>query len=198
MTILAANNWKSNAEIIQDCATLGYLKKEWLILDPTYGKGTWWKLWKPDNLVIHDKKIDGVDFRKLPYKDYYFDACVYDPPYVSIGGRKSTTIPEFHEKYGLIKAPKTPKELQVLINQGLAEVARVTKNKGFILVKCQDYISSSKLWIGTHYTLICGLSIGLELFDRLEHIGNIRPQPKNRRQVHARRNLSTLFVFRKG
>jgi hypothetical protein len=35
--ILAATSWRSNAELIADCAALGYLRANWLTLDPTYG-----------------------------------------------------------------------------------------------------------------------------------------------------------------
>lgn len=38
---------------------------------------------------------------------------------------------------------------------------------------------------------------GFELVDRFEHVGRPGPQPPRDRQLHARRNHSTLFVFRK-
>jgi tRNA G10 N-methylase Trm11 len=198
MIVLAANRWVGNAELIEDCARLGYLHKEWLTLDPTYGRGVWWKNWRPDNLVTHDlHTLDDVDFRDLPEPDSHFDAVAYDPPYVCVGGRTTTGIPDMHDRFGLTAAPRTPADLQELINAGLDEMYRVLKPKGFLLTKCQDYISSGKLWIGTHHTLTHALGLGFTLFDRLEHIGNPRPQPPRPRQVHARRNLSTLFVFRK-
>lgn len=40
--VLAATAWKTNADLIVDCARLGYLRKEWITLDPTYGRGLWW------------------------------------------------------------------------------------------------------------------------------------------------------------
>ena len=38
--ILAIAKWSSNAALIADCARLGYLRKEWRTLEPTYGYGT--------------------------------------------------------------------------------------------------------------------------------------------------------------
>jgi hypothetical protein len=71
-------------------------------------------------------------------------------------------------------------------------------SNGIVLVKCQDYISSGKLWPGTHPTLTCALDLGFRFEDRFEHVmANPRPQPLRKQQVHAHRNLSTLFVFRK-
>ena len=68
---------------------------------------------------------------------------------------------------------------------------------GLILVKVQDYISSGKFFPGTHYTLTQALNLGCEIVDRFERTQpHPRPQPPGRRQVHARRNLSTLFVLR--
>lgn len=193
MTVLAATRWTTNAEMIEACAELGYLRREWLTLDPTYGRGIWWKKWAPERLICTDR--DTVDFRALPYPEASFDAVVFDPPYVCVGGRTTTGTPDMHDRYGLTDAPTSPAKLQRYINAGLTECARVVKPRGPVLVKCQDYVSSGKLWIGTHHTLTHGLVLGLELVDRLEMITSPRPQPPGRRQVHARRNLSTLFVF---
>ena len=192
--ILASGSWPTNAELIADVAKL-YLDESWRILDPTHGKGIWWKKWRPRELVTHDIRQDGVDFRSLPHRDAEFDAVAFDPPYVCVGGRKTTTIEDMHDRYGLTDAPKSPAELQDLINAGLAECLRVCKPGRPVLVKVQDYVSSGKLWIGTHHTLTHALKLGATLTDRFEHVTSIRPQPPGRRQVHARRNLSTLCVF---
>jgi hypothetical protein len=195
--IKAATAWPTNADMIADVASLGYIKADDVVLDPTYGRGLWWTKFTPANLTKHDIAIDRVDFRSLPHEANKFDVVAYDPPYVCVGGRATTTMPDLHDRYGLTDAPRTPSALQCMINEGLSEAARVVKPRGHIIVKCQDYVSSGKLWIGTHHTLQHGVAIGLTCVDKLEHLAGIRPQPPNRRQVHARRNLSTLFVFQK-
>lgn len=197
--IYAAQEWPHNSALIADCARLGYLHEDWRTLDPTYGKGNWWKDFRPKDLVAHDIALDGVDFRNLSYPNNSFDAVAYDPPYVSVGGRTTTGIKDFYNAYGLEDAPLSPQGLQSYINTGLAEMYRVVKPKGYVLVKCQDYISSGKLWIGTYLTQEFALILGFKTIDRFEYIQSKgRPQPKGRRQVHARRNNSTLFVFQKG
>lgn len=196
--ILAAHAWPTNAELVEDCARLGYLGSDWLTLDPTYGRGTWWTMWQPTRLIGHDLRSDGVDFRSMPYDPGAFDAAVFDPPYISTGGRKTSTAEDFNDRYGLHTTPKTPKTLQEdLINPGITELARVIRPRGMLLVKCMDYVSSGRLWPGTHHTLTHALSVGFDLVDRLEHIRTPGPQPPRDRQVHARRNLSTLFVLRR-
>lgn len=193
MVILAANSWKSNADLIRDCHLLGYIKDEDVVLDSTYGKGVWWNKWRPPRLVAHEG-----DFLDLKYPEGFFDVATFDPPYIAPGGRTTTTINEFNERYGLNYTPKTPLLLQNLINDGLSVVSTKVRQKGLILVKCMDYVSSGKLFPGTHYTLTFAINhLNLELVDRFEHIGRPRAQPKGRRQVHARRNLSTLFVLRR-
>ena len=196
--VLAATYWPTNAHLIEACAQLGYLAADRPTLDPTYGRGIWWKRWRPNRLATHDIRLDGVDFRDLPHADQEFGAVAFDPPYVSVGGRKTTTMPDFQNRYGIDTAPTTPTGVQLLINAGLEECCRVLEPNGWLLVKCQDYISSGRLQPGTHWTLERALQLGMIYFDRLEHIAIApRPQPSRRRQVHARRNLSTLLVFRR-
>lgn len=218
--MLAAHRWSSNAELIADCARLGYLRPEWHTLDPTFGEGTWWKAWRPEKLTIHHRAKDGSDFRSLPYPDGSFDAIAYDPPYVCPGGRSTSTITEMHDRYGMNEGGcadpdfRTPDQLQELINDGLTEMHRLVRPaarqsmtpdgaNGVVVVKCKDYIWSGRLHLGTHHTLSHALDLGFVLEDRLEHIGSPGPQPtvnpdgSPRRQAHARRNLSTLFVLRR-
>lgn len=197
MTVLAATAWPTNADLIADCAVLGYLSDTDHVLDPTYGRGKWWTKWRPEKLTHHNRTEDGSDFRELPYATGTFDAIAYDPPYVCVGGRDTSGLPDYLDRYGMGDAPSSPVLLQRLINWGLTEMHRLVKPGGIVLVKCQDYVSSGKLWLGTHHTLTHALALGFECVDRLEHIGSARPQPPGRRQVHVRRNLSTLFVLRK-
>jgi hypothetical protein len=204
--------------MIADCARLLYLRPDDYTLDPTHEKGTWWKQWRPNKLETNDIDKDGWDFRDAPYDDETFDAIAYDPPYVCVGGRRTSTLKGFQNAYGIDTAPKTPEALQALINDGLTEMHRLVKPRvtkkfqltrpnGIVLVKCQDYTSGGHMWPGTHYTLEHAFALGFTLWDRLEYLTKkARAQPTNRtrkdgktvRQEHARRNVSTLLVLRKG
>lgn len=216
MTVLAAHRWQTNADLILDVARLGYLKTDDHILDPTHGKGIWWQKWRPEKLTAHNRSLDGSDFRDLPYPDGSFDTVAFDPPYVCPGGRKTSTIGEMHDRYGMNEGGhadpdfRTPAELQAIIDAGLTEMARLVRpartkrDGGIIVVKCQNYIWSGELWEGAERTRDHAVhGLGLVVVDRLEMIGDPGPQPTTnkdgspRRQVHARRNLSTLFVFRR-
>jgi hypothetical protein len=196
--------WPSNAELIVDVARLGWLRPGWRVLDPTFGRGTWWKLWRPRHLDCHDLRLDGVDFTRLPHPAGYYDAVAFDPPYVATGGRDTSTVPEFQDRYGLYEAPGSPRQLQQLIDRGLAECTRVVRPRGLVLVKCADYVSSGRLWPGVFRTFERAERLGLELVDELVHATEPGMQPLDRtrkddepvRQHHARFNSSTLLVFR--
>ncbi len=195
MTVFAAALWQTNADLIHDVAKLGYLDGH--VLDPTYGKGNWWTVWKPEKMTTHDLALDGYDFRDLPYPDGTFDAVAYDPPYVSPGGRETSGIKGMHEAYGMADTPKSPRALWQYNTLGFNECVRVLRKGGHIAYKSMDYITSGTFQPVTHWIIEDALDLGLEYVDRFEHIGGVRPQPSGRRQVHARRNLSTLLVFRK-
>lgn len=85
--VLAIAKWPTNGHLIADCARLGYLRHDDLVLDPTYGYGTFWKVWRPTNLIACDLDVtkspigDPVDFTALPFAHLGFDAVVFDPPY---------------------------------------------------------------------------------------------------------------------
>lgn len=120
----------------------------------------------------------------------------------SPGGRKTSTLPDFNDRFGLLTTPKNPEENQAKMNAGLAECARVASR--FVLVKCKDYVWSGRLFPGVWRTQSFAAYLGLELVDLFHHVGDPGPQPKNRtradgapvRQQHARQNLSVLLVFR--
>lgn len=197
MTVLAAQHWASNAELIYDVACLGYLRKDDHVLDPTFQNGVWWKRFMPDHLTYHTRELDPTwDFRDMSrYGNDAFDVVAFDPPYVSKGGRSTSGIPEMDERYGLTDAPSSPAGVQELINDGLAECNRVAKR--IVLVKCQSYISSGRFFPGDYQTWWhATYALGMPLIDRFVHVTKApRPQPGGRRQVHARNNVSTLFVF---
>lgn len=195
VTILAATAWSTNADLIADCVQLGYLRSEWRTIDPTYGRGNWWKKWRPDDLVTHDLKIDGVDFRDLPEPSDSLDVVAFDPPYIAQGGRATSTAGEFMDRYGLVDVPKTTDETTRLIVAGIDEFSRVTKRKGILLLKCMNYVNGGRYRTAAYDVLSHATSHGWRLIDELVHLRKPGPQPNRDRQMHARRNYSVLFVL---
>jgi tRNA G10 N-methylase Trm11 len=210
--IYAAQSWPSNAELIRDVAKLGYIRQTDTVLDPTFGNGVWWKLFLPDYLIAHDIAMDGVDFALLPEADQSVDVVAFDPPYVAPGGRSTSTL-IMYGQYGNLQTPKDPAMLQTLINWGLHEAVRVVRRKGYVLVKCMNYVSSGHVWPGVFRTQEYALGLNLRFVTMFVHSGETAgPQPKVRfktvtvngtktrvlsTQQHPRNNYSVLLVLRK-
>lgn len=194
---MAIDKWPSNAELIADCFELGYLSDEWLTLDCTFGEGVFHKVRSPKRLIATDKDPykslfgSSVDFRYLPFKDRAFDCVIYDGPYKLQGTSNETNM---DERYGTKETVRWQDRMQ-LLHDGFEECARVLGN-GFLLAKCQAQVCSGAVrWQDVEY-INHGYELGLDLVDRFD-ILSYRAQPDGRSQVHARRNHSTLLIFKR-
>ena len=223
MTIMAATKWPKNAHMIADVARLGYLHEDIITLDMTYGRGTWWKKFRPTILVANGTDLEHkpdltADFRAMPFRDGAFSQIIFDPPYVVKGGRRTSTMEDHQDRYGMTDAPTNPLEGQQLVNDGLAESARLLETNGVLLVKAQDYVSSGRVHWGVDETTIFSRALGLRKVDQFLFLNNGSAQDKARTkrcatcsgegcivcdnsgsipvaQQHARRNVSVLMVF---
>lgn len=188
---------QSNGPLIAAASDL-WLFPEDRVVDVTYGRGKFWTVVRPANLVAHDKYVgDGVDFRELPEADGSVDVVVFDPPYIAQGGRETSTLPDFMDRYGLEDVPKTTAELERLIADGIGEANRVLAPAGRLWVKCMDYVNGGRLVLGRHHVVSTALSHGLEQVDEFIHHSGVGPQPTGRNQLHSRRAHSFLCIFQK-
>lgn len=185
----------SNADLVATVAPL-YLTGS--VCDLTYGVGGWWRRFRPDPFVGHDldpQKGDGVDFTALPEDDETYDATTFDPPYIAPGGLETSTAPEFRARFGLLQ--RTRDELWSMIGDGLAEASRVTKRRGYVLVKCMDATFSEELELGHVRVVELGRELGLRTHDLIVHHTGSGPGGHNIATVkRARRHHSYLVVFR--
>lgn len=199
---MAIRTWASNAELIADCARLGYLRQEWRTLDCTYGYGTFWNIWRPRHLIgtdidphrNHFSPGTGEDFRRLPFSNRSFDCVVLDPPY-KLNGTPNENAGGMDERFGVHRVTDWRERMQ-LVRDGLTECERVLGD-GYLLLKCQDQVCSGKVRWQTDEFTEHARSLGLGKVDRFDFL-SYRPQPNGRRQIHARRNASTLLVFKRG
>lgn len=192
MTIPAVSNWKSNAELISDVASL-HLRTTTQIFDATYGRGIWWNAWRPKTLLANDLDTSSpagfhFDFREFPFKAGQFQCVAYDPPYKLSG---TNSLDDFDARYGL-KDLRWQDRMQLIID-GAVECGRVARET--LLIKCQDQVCSGQMrWQTIEITN--ALSDSWRLADRFDMIGNSIPQPQQS-QYHARNRGSTLLVFKK-
>lgn len=195
--IRSIGDWNTNAELLADVASLGWITDDMSVLDATYGHGRFWTKYRPPNLLgvdlNADKSMDGPqDFRALPYSDGTFDVVVFDPPYRLNG----TPDQDYDEAFG-IDTVAGWRDRMALICEGAAECARVASKH--LLVKCQDQVVSGQMRWQTDAVTEVVTARGFRKADRFDFgSSGGRPQPPGRRQVHARHSASQLLIFTRG
>jgi SAM-dependent methyltransferase len=189
-----------NDLLIEQVAQL-YLRPGMRVADITYGKGTFWLRIDLDKYHFFPSDIVTVpecphDFREeLPYEPDSFDVVVFDPPYTHNPGQmivndsyqlKETTKGFYHDD--IIK----------LYRQGMTQAVRILKPGGTLWVKCMDEIESGVQRL-SHIEIyeIARLALSLQIQDLFVITQKYPPVVQHKRQKHARKNHSYLWVFRK-
>ena len=182
-----------NAGLIAYVAPL-WIPPDALVLDDTYGGGGWWKQWRPERLIAHDRyTLDGVDFRQLPELDASVDVVAFDPPYVSTGNPATSTVPDLYARYGIGQTGW--RATFELVAAGMKEATRVLVPRGRLLVKCCDFVESGQRRWGHDHVVTTARNLGLRQRDEVIHISGTGPQPARPRQLTTRRAHSFLCLF---
>lgn len=199
--VLAVAVKGTNADLIVRLADLRYLEPGIRTLDPTYGRGRFWRRWRPDELVCHDldpdKAPDGVaDFTRLPYDDGAFGAVAFDPPYKLNGAAGSHAS---DEDYGVARKASW-QDRHALIRAGITEAARVVApaervrvdrgryelRGGVVLIKCQNQVCAGAVRWQTREFADHAATVGLELVDELLLLGYREQPPRTRKHGECR------------
>jgi hypothetical protein len=175
-----------------------YAKDGDTIADVTYGKGNFWK--KVDlvryDFYPSDIKTNGYDFKNLPYEDNIFDIVAFDPPYMH--GSPAPINDEFDKTYlNNEKGGWGYKYVYSLYLDGMKESWRILKQSGILLVKCQDQIESGKNYFDHIIIYDMAKEMGYIAEDLFILSRNQIPMMRHKYQLHARKNHSYLWVFRK-
>lgn len=186
----------TNAELMRAVAPL-YL--EGSVLDVTYGEGAWWDCFRPDPFACHDlNTLDGVDCRALPEADSTWATVAFDPPYVHAGtaGRSKArpgTPLRFFQRYG-IGSRRVGDPLE-LIAAGTVEACRVASD--FVLVKCMEYVASSRFNDAPLIATLAALEAGWHKHDQIVHYsgGGLGGAHRTLEVLRAQRAHSYLLVF---
>ena len=173
------------------------------VADVTYGKGVFWNRVSPEtyNLLATDLAT-GVDCRDLPYEDGSIDCVVLDPPYMHSPGGTAYTSHQPYESYyknnstGNRTRSKYHEAVLDLYVDGGREAYRVLRERGTLIVKCQDEVCSNRQRF-THVEIMSEYErLGLVPEDLFVVMRNNRPGvSRMARQVHARKNHSYFLVF---
>ena len=174
-----------------------------IVADVTFGKGVFWRHVPKGQFVLLATDIqDGVDCRALPYDEESIDCVVLDPPYMHTpGGTAHTAHTPFEEHYrnnGSRNRTKSKYHEAVLdlYRDAGCEAYRVLRERGVLIVKCQDEVCSNRQRF-THVEIMQMYDqMGFVAEDLFVVLRNNRPGVSRAvRQVHARKNHSYFLVF---
>lgn len=174
-----------------------------IVADVTYGKGVFWRRIPENKYELRATDIlDGVDCRDLPYDDGEMDCVVLDPPYMhSPGGTAHLTQPAFERHYrnngsGSQSGSKYHEAVLDLYVEAGKEAYRVLRERGVLIVKCQDEVCSNRQRF-THVEIMESYdTIGFVAEDLFVTMRTNKPGVSYTiRQVHARKNHSYFLVF---
>jgi hypothetical protein len=203
MPILTARVGENSA-VFPDILEL-YVPKGGLVLDATFGPGAFWNSCAPTWRRIATDILGGrgdaqADVRSLPFPAGRFDACVFDPPYIfGAGGVLDPNINTRYRNNELKTGDwKGIGAIENLYFGGMAELTRVLRPSGVLIVKCMDLISSGKqhrvtisIWNFAKHAL------GMVDEDQFVVVNPHKPIMRHNYQLHARKNHSLFWVFRK-
>ncbi len=137
-----------------------------------------------------------ADCRQLPVGDQSFNVVMFDPPFLATTGPSlsKSTGNKTVNRFGSF--PSEP-ELFEFYRGSLRELYRVTKDKGVVIIKCQDKVSSG-IQILSHVDLcVMAESQGFYVKDLFVLVAKTRLTPdwQCQRQRHARKFHSYFLVL---
>lgn len=172
--------------------------------DPTYSKGNFYKgiidepLYKFD-IAPQLPSVEYADCRKLPLDDSSLDCIMFDPPFLATTGKSLDSNEDnnlINKRFGVYPSEK---ELHQFYVDSLSEFYRILKDKGILIFKCQDKISSGKQYMSHCFIYNEAIKIGYYPKDLFVLLAKNRLvadwQSKN--QKNARKFHSYFWVLQK-
>lgn len=172
-------------------------------LDVTYGSGNFYReIDQPKIKLDISPRFEDVvagDSRNLPFKDGSVQSVMFDPPFMISGGPRGLgdkeTSHALHHRFSWFKYWTS---LQEMYGSSIREANRVLRSGGWLVVKCQDQVSSGKQhWLHCDvyaYAIQCGL-YPKDLF--ILAAKNRMIPNWQKKQQHARKFHSYFWVFQK-
>ena len=173
--------------------------------DATYSVGNFYKntnISEPQYKFDINPQIDGVEYgdsRNLPLDDSSINCMMFDPPFLATTGKSLTENKNnniINKRFGTYPSEK---ELHQFYIDSLEEAYRVLVDKGILIFKCQDKISSGKQYMSHCFVHNEAVKIGFypkDLFILLAKSRLVADwQLKN--QKNARKFHSYFWVFEK-
>lgn len=172
------------------------------ILDMTYGLGVFWRNVDTEAYDVFKNDIDPKrgdyheDFRHTHFDDCAFSVVVLDPPYASRSSNKKSFVGSLYNNGN--HHLDTVEDMLKFYYDGMSEAKRLLEPGGYLMVKCMDEISGGKQ--KRNHISILEYAVGtLKMVDEdlFVLVSSGVPVMRHDHQLHARKNNSFLWVFRK-
>ena len=173
--------------------------------DPTYSIGNFYKntgIEEPLYKFDIKPQVDGVkygDCRNLPIEDNSLNCIMFDPPFLATTGKSLTENlggNKINKRFGVYPSET---ELHRFYIDSMKEAYRILKDKGILIFKCQDKISSGKQYMSHCFIHNEAVKLGFYPKDFFILLAKNRImadwQVKN--QKNARKFHSYFYVFQK-
>jgi len=200
LNIIVTAKVGDNSILFPDALKL-FAKNNDKIIDMTWGKGVFWKNVDCSNYQLIKNDIDinrgdiHFDFRNTPYKDESFDMVILDPPYASRSSNKDSFVGSLYNNAN--HHLDTVEDVLKFYLEGMTESFRLLKKNGYLMVKCMDEISGGKQRRNHISIWNDALNLGFIDEDLFILVQNKNPVMRHKHQLHARKNNSFLWVFKK-
>ena len=179
-------------EIINNILAL-YNKGQPIDCDPCYNLGMFYK----DNKVCAPRYksdinpllpgVEKLDIRNLPFENK-FNCVIFDPPFL-VGGSGG----KMAQRYGAFDGVG---ELNQFFTDAFISLQRALKDKGLLIVKCQDFVNGRRNYIILNYVLNLAREFNFEVLDLFILLAKSRAT-KIKNQQHARKFHSYFIALKK-
>ena len=173
--------------------------------DPTYSIGNFYKDTDiPEPLLKFDinpqiASVQYGDCRHLPIEDKPLNCIMFDPPFLATTGKSLTENNDnnkINKRFGVYPSEQ---ELHQFYIDSLKELYRTLKEKGVLIFKCQDKISSGKQYMS--HCFICNEAVKIGFYPKDLFIllakNRIVADWQLKNQKNARKFHSYFWVFEK-
>lgn len=178
-------------EIINNILTL-YNKGNPIDFDPCYNKGNFYRkgvVQAPKIKSDINPLLPGVeryDVRLLPFVNE-FKCIIFDPPFIVTGG--NSKMDKLYGSFANIN------ELRLFWKESLISLQRALKNRGILIIKCQDFVNGRKNYIFLEEILSLARDINFQIKDIFILLAKTRPI-RMKKQQHARKYHSYFLVLK--
>ena len=174
-------------------------------LDPTYSKGNFYiktGIPQPNHKFDINPQCEGVqqaNAEDLPLDDESINTIMFDPPFLATKGpslKKNDENNQMAQRFGVYE---TEKELHQFYERALIEFYRILSQKGILIFKCQDKVSSGKQYMSHVFIINKAIEIGYYCKDMFILLAKNRmvPEWQLKNQKNARKFHSYFIVLQK-